>query len=322
MKKMNNIKNTLQIIVMILTIGLLLGCVNNKNPTIDTTRVIITMPETSEPEGGFDPAFGWGAGEHIHEPLIQSTLVQTDTQMQIIFDLAVSLSVSEDGLLWIVKIRDDIRFSNGEMLTAEDVAFTYNTVKNLSLVADFTMLDSARAIDETTIYFYMNRPFSVFAYTMANVGIIPKKNYNNQYGQHPIGSGRYFLKQWDKGQQIILEANPLYYGELPKIKTIIILFMREEAAFAAVQAGVVDFAYTAPSYGESSTKQLLKNYELISLPTIDNRGFNLPTININKTIGNEVTSDKAIRQAINIGINRQKIIDLVLYGYGRPAFSV
>ena len=52
------------------------------------------------------------------------------------------------------------------------------------------------------------------------------------YGQNPIGSGRYIMKQWDKGQQVILEANPDYYGEAPKMKQVTILFMEEDAAFA------------------------------------------------------------------------------------------
>lgn len=56
------------------------------------------MPTTSEPEAGFDPAYGWGAGEHVHEPLIQSTLTVTNTDLSIGMDLATDYSVSEDGL--------------------------------------------------------------------------------------------------------------------------------------------------------------------------------------------------------------------------------
>ncbi len=83
--------------------------------------VIVTMPPTSEPEAGFDPAYGWGAGEHVHEPLIQSTLTTTTTDLEIGLDLAVDYSVSEDGLLWTVTIRDDVFFTDGEPLTAWDV---------------------------------------------------------------------------------------------------------------------------------------------------------------------------------------------------------
>ena len=60
---------------------------------------------------GFDPAYGWGAGEHVHEPLIQSTLTVTTADLQIANDLATEYSVSDDGLTWTVKIRDDVKFT-------------------------------------------------------------------------------------------------------------------------------------------------------------------------------------------------------------------
>ena len=103
----------------------------------ERTSVVIAMGPTSEPEAGFDPAYGWGAGEHVHEPLIQSTLTVTNTDLTIGYDLATGYSVSEDGLTWTVMIRDDVSFTDGEPLTAEDVAFTYNTVKEASSVNDF-----------------------------------------------------------------------------------------------------------------------------------------------------------------------------------------
>ena len=96
------------------------------------TSVIIAMPPTSEPEAGFDPAYGWGAGEHMHEPLIQSTLTVTEADLSIGYDLATDVETSEDGMTWTVTIRDDAKFTDGEALTAEDVAFTYNTLKAVS----------------------------------------------------------------------------------------------------------------------------------------------------------------------------------------------
>ena len=70
----------------------------------DTSSVVIAMGPTSEPEAGFDPAFGWGAGEHVHEPLIQSTLTVTNTDLTIGYDLATEVAASEDGLTWTVTI--------------------------------------------------------------------------------------------------------------------------------------------------------------------------------------------------------------------------
>ena len=138
-------------------------------------EVIVTMPTTSEPESGFDPAYGWGAGEHVHEPLIQSTLTTTNTDLSIGMDLATDYSVSDDGLTWTVKIRDDVKFTDGEALTASDVAFTYNNCRDNSSVNDFSMLKEAVAVDDTTVEFHMNTPFAVWPYTMAIVGMLMTK---------------------------------------------------------------------------------------------------------------------------------------------------
>lgn len=286
--------------------------------------VIVVMGPTSEPEAGFDPAYGWGAGEHVHEPLIQSTLTVTTTDLKIGYDLATDMEASEDGLTWTVKIRDDASFTDGEKLTAADVVFTYNTLRDTSSVNDFTMLDRAEAVDDTTVRFYLKRPYSIWPYTMAIVGILPEHAYGPDYGEHPVGSGRYILKQWDRGQQVIFEANPDYYGEAPKMRKVTVLFMEEDAAFAAVMAGQADIAYTAASYSD----QTVPGYELLAFDTVDNRGFNLSAIPAGSVseqgvpLGNDFTSDVLVRRAINIGIDRDEMIEHVLNGYGSPAYSV
>ena len=333
MKMRKRMKSTAAILLSAaLALGLLSGCQGKdtssgqtaENSRADSDSVIIAMDPNSEPEAGFDPAYGWGAGEHVHEPLIQSTLTVTNTDLIIGYDLATDYSVSEDGMTWTVTIRDDVNFTDGEPLTAEDVAFTYNTVKEASSVNDFTMLDYAEAADSTTAVFHMTRPFSIWPYTMAIVGIVPEHAYDSAtYGSNPIGSGRYILRQWDRGQQVILEANPDYYGEAPKMRQVTILFMEEDAAFLAAQAGQVDVAYTSATYSD----QTVEGYSLASYASVDNRGFNLPampsgTDEEGRTVGNDFTSDVLVRRAINIGVDRQEMIDNVLNGYGSPAYSV
>lgn len=314
--------------VAALVVSLLLGCGGESGERSGGSRdgdsVVIALDPGSEPEAGFDPAYGWGAGEHVHEPLIQSTLTVTNTDLTIGYDLATGYSVSEDGLTWQVTIRRDAKFTDGEPLTAEDVAFTYNTVKETSSVNDFTMLDHAEAADDTTVIFHMTRPFSIWPYTMAEVGILPEHAYDSAtYGTEPVGSGRYILKQWDKGQQVILEANPDYYGEAPKMKQVTILFMEEDAAFLAAQSGQVDLAYTSAIYSEEE----MEGYTLAAYESVDNRGLNLPAIpettdSEGRAVGNDFTSDVLVRRAINIGVDRQEMIDHVLNGYGSPAYSV
>lgn len=329
------------IIAAIMSISLLTACGSGQDaPVGDTGKrqeegqggeespealdsVIVAMGPTSEPEAGFDPAYGWGAGEHVHEPLIQSTLTVTKPDLSIGYDLATDMQVSEDGMTWTVTIRDDVKFTDGEPLTASDVAFTYNTVKETSSVNDFTMLKEAVAVDDATIEFHMAKAYSIWPYTMAIVGIVPEHAYGPDYGEHPIGSGRYIMKQWDKGQQIIFEANPDYYGDEIKMKRVTVVFMEEDAAFAAAKAGQVDLAYTAAAYSDQS----IDGYELLSFETVDNRGFNLPAVTAGtgengNAVGNDFTSDVQVRRAINIGLDRQEMLNNVLNGYGTPAYSV
>lgn len=312
-------------------VGALAGCGGGadaqtapEQAAAQSDTVVVAMGPTSEPEAGFDPAFGWGAGEHVHEPLIQSTLTVTNTDLTIGYDLATGYSVSEDGLTWTVTIREDAYFTDGEQLTAEDVAFTYNTVKASSSVNDFTMLDYAEATDDATVVFHMTRPFSIWPYTMAVVGIVPEHAYDSAtYGANPIGSGRYMLEQWDRGQQFILTANPDYYGEPPRMQRVVILFMEEDAAFLAAQAGQVDVAYTSATY----SNETVEGYSLASYASVDNRGINLPAVpagtdSEGRAVGNDFTADVLVRRAINIGIDRQEMIDNVLNGYGTPAYSI
>ncbi|MDD6212109.1 MAG: ABC transporter substrate-binding protein, partial [Clostridiales bacterium] len=185
------------------------------------------------------------------------------------------------------------------------------------------MLKEAVAIDDTTVEFHMEKEYSIWPYTMAVVGIVPEHAYGPDYGSNPIGSGRYIMKQWDKGQQIIFEANPDYYGEEIQMKKVTVVFMEEDAAFAAVKAGQVDLAYTAASYSD----QTVDRYELLAFESVDNRGFNMPAVAASANenglpVGNDVTSDLQLRKAINIGIDRDEMITNVLNGYGSPAYSV
>lgn len=291
----------------------------------EKNTVIVALGE--EPSGGFNPAANWGSGEHCHEPLIQSTLVATDLEMHIVNDLATEYSCSEDGLTWTFKIRDDVKFTDGERLTSSDVAFSYNTVKNApTSEMDLSMMDEAVALDDTTVEIHLNKPFNAFLYSAAVIGIMPEHCYDENYGDNPVGSGRYIMARWDKGQQVILEANPDYYGEAPEIERVIVVFMDEDAALAAAKAGEVDMIYTSATYSD----QAIDCYSLLSVKTVDSRGVSMPTGKAGETkaegdvvyeAGNDVTADLAIRQAINYATDRDDIIHNVLNGYGTVAYT-
>jgi peptide/nickel transport system substrate-binding protein len=294
----------------------------------DPTQVIIAMGTGNEPTAGFDPIFGWAAGEHSHEPLIQSTLIATTVNMDFKNDLATDYEVTADGMRWTFTIRGDVKFTDGTALTAADVAFTLNSLKvSNGTEADLSMIREVTATSDTTVEIRMERPYNALLYTLAVIGIVPEHAYGEGYGAAPIGSGRYMLEQWDRGQQVILTANPSYYGEAPKIKRVIVVFMEEDAALAAARSGQVDVAATSAVY----SGQEIAGYEILACKSVDSRGISLPTLPPGATVGegaeaspagNAVTSDVAVRRALNYAVDRDLMVQNVLNGYGTVAFSV
>lgn len=296
----------------------------------DTDQVVVSMTVSSEPASGFDPLFSWGCGEHVHEPLIQSTLFTTDIDLNFVNDLATAYECSEDGLTWTFDIRDDVRFTDGEPLTARDVAFTINGINaNAAAEADLSMVSEAVAVSDTRVELHLSKPYNAMLYTLAVVGIVPEHAYDPAtYGANPIGSGRYMLEQWDRGQQVVLRANPDYYGEAPLMERVVVVFMEEDASLAAANAGQVDVAYTAATIVDAAHPA---GYGVLRCDSVDSRGISLPAVPAGAqrseggeahAAGNDVTCDVALRRAINQGVDRQRMIDGVLNGYGTAAYSV
>ena len=277
-----------------------------------------------EPEFGFDPMHGWGYHDSGTEPLIQSTILKRDKDNNFVNDLATDYDISSDFKKYTVTIRDDVNFTDGSKLTANDVAFSYNTAKEFGEGADLSSMKEAKA-DGNKVVFTLEKPDSTFINKLTDVGIVPEANYNNDtYGQNPIGSGPYKLAQWDKGQQFILEKNPDYYGKEPYFDKITNLFLDSDAAFAAIKNGDVDIAEVPVAYANET----VKGYHMEYFDSIDVRGISLPTqkdtgkvSEDNVTIGNNVTGDPAIREALNIGIDRQALLDGALNGFGDVSYN-
>jgi len=317
-----NLKKNL---VFFLAASMLFGmsaCQGNGNPATGTARqkdsVIIAIG--SEPET-LDPTRGWGHGS---SPIVQSTLVRYTSDLSFDNDLAVDYKLSGDGLTWTFTIRDDAYFTDGVKLTASDVAFTLETAKAAQSSVDLTYMESAAAQDDTTVIITLSKPASVFLNTLASIGIVPQHAYDEGYGTSPIGSGPYKFVEWKPQEQILFTANEDYYGGAPSIRDVTVVFMSEDAALAAVLAGEVDVAYSTATLGTTEAA----GYHVEAIPSADNRGFTLPVLpdegkvtENGAPIGNDVTCNLEIRQAIAYAIDRQEIADKVLNGFGRPAYS-
>lgn len=274
----------------------------------------------SEPDTGFDPTLGWG---RYGSPFFQSTLLKRDDQLKIVNDLATGYEISPDGKTWTVTIRDDANFSDGEPVKASDVKFTFETIIENGSVVDLNEIEQIQVIDKKIVEFTLKESQSTFVNNLVVTGIVPEHVYDEDYATKPVGSGPYQFVQWDRGQQLIVEENPEYYGKKPHLKKITFLFLNETAAFAAAQADQVDLIYLPAAF----SKKKVSGMRLEVVATVDNRGIVFPFVKSgNKTaqgdlIGNDVTADRAIRQAINLGIDRKALIEGALEGRGTPAYT-
>ncbi|MBD2256889.1 ABC transporter substrate-binding protein [Pseudanabaena sp. FACHB-2040] len=306
---------------------LLAGCASDSSdstasaPSQGGSAEQIVLAIGGESSEGYDPTLGWG---RYGSPLFQSTLLRRDQDLNIVNDLATGYTVSDDRRTWTVTIRQDAQFSDGEPLTAADVAYTFNKAAESGGLTDVTALEEAVATDDYTVELRLKQPQSAFVNRLITLGIVPQHAHGPDYARNPVGSGPYQMVQWDEGQQLIVEANPNYYGEAPGIQRLVFLFTEEDAAFAAARAGQAQVV----SVPQSLAVQSLSGMKLYDVASVDNRGLMFPyppptgqTTPDGRPIGNPVTSDLAIRQAVNYAVDRQALVEGVLEGYGSPAYG-
>ncbi|MEA2139183.1 MAG: peptide/nickel transport system substrate-binding protein [Solirubrobacteraceae bacterium] len=264
-------------------------------------------------------------GDNIYEgnPKAFNGLLRYDHDLNSQPDLAASLPTrSTDGKTVTVKLRDDVRFSDGAPLAAKDVAFTYNAIiapKTASPMA--TLLDSlvnAKAVDERTVQFDLRRADPAF-YDKLQIGILPehllagKDLKNASFNRKPVGTGPYVVTEFQPGGRIVEEANPDYFRGSPQIKRIVLTAVEDEnARVALLEKGTVDAAGVLPKLAPRVRRN--RDYNVLEVTTADARTLALPN-------RDPVLKDPAVRRALSYGVDRQKIVDGALAGVGEPAYG-
>lgn len=323
------LKNALLIMILLFV---MVACVDKKEEnTKETTakKDELVLGLGSEPEQGWDPIHGSG---HYGTAIFQSALFKRDIDLNIVPDLAKEYKLSEDKKVYEITLRDDVKWSDGEVFTADDVVFTYNLAKEEKTPGvNLSRLLEARKSDEYKVEIELNQPDISFMSSMCSLSIVPKHAYNQDYGKNPIGTGPFKLLEWKEGQQLIVEPNEYYYGDKVPFKKLTFLFFKDDdSVLATAKSGdcdMIKIPYTAKDIN-------VEGFHVESIKSIDNRGISMPvvknegkvtnddTMSPGSPIGNDVTSDLEIRKALNIAMDRQEIIDNVLNGEGTKANSV
>ncbi|HGE8268083.1 TPA: ABC transporter substrate-binding protein [Aeromonas hydrophila] len=275
----------------------------------------------SEPTEGFDPLLGWSHGSYLllHSPLLKQN---ADLSWQNVLTQAVT--PNQDGKGWLIRLKPDLTFSNGAPLTAEDVAFTYNSAAQGGGKIDMGNFVSAKVLSPTEVAISLSAPQSTFVNVLGSLGIVSKRDYDpKRYARHPVGAGPYRLVSFLPGQQLVVEANPHYAGGSNDFKRLVFVFIDEESAYAAAQSSQLDLVRIAPTLAPTVPDTL----KLWVRPSVENRGIVFPIPAAGKKdakgypIGNDVTSDVAVRRAINYAIDRKLLAAQLLEGHAIPAYS-
>ena len=313
-----------RILSLVLTIALaavmIAGCSNGTKEK-NTAEKAVTFSLLSAP-ASLDPATTTDGYSLMVETQLFSMLVDSHggNSAEISPDIATSWDISEDGLTYTFHLRDDVYFHNGKLLTAEDVAYTFNRV----MVEPYTsylavMIDYVEAVNDTTFVAHLLYPFSDFLTTIGSIyfGIVIEETITSSanFMYTPVGTGPYKLDgDYVPGQSFSFVYNDKYYGEEPDIKQIDFKIQPDtNTAVISLQNGEVDFV-PALTVNDIETVENDENLALYTAPS-----YTIHYVCFNKS--SEPFSNKAVREAVNYAINKQDLLDGATNGIGSIANS-
>jgi peptide/nickel transport system substrate-binding protein len=256
--------------------------------------------------------------------------------------LAQKWDVSADGLTWTYHLRSGVKWSDGEPLTARDVAYTFNRVmKGKYEKTNFgnyvAPLTSVEATDDLTVVMKLTKPTPIMLHLYLYIlpehiwkDIDEKKvsSYTNEPGPEGIvGSGPFIVKEHKKGQFVRLEANKSYWAGAPHVDELVFrIFSNEDSLAQALRRGEIDFA---DSLGANVFNSLDKAAGVKTVPA-QYSGFDEIAMNTGAALddgtpignGHPALKDKRVRIAIAHAIDTKVLVERVLGGHGAPGRSI
>jgi peptide/nickel transport system substrate-binding protein len=292
------------------------SCAAPENPAGDEGLVLADPYE----DESLHPLMGYGEGGMSK---IFDGLVTHDAQRRPRPALAAAVPApSADGKVWTVRLRGGVTFHDGSSFGPEDVVATYRTLldpKAASPVASsYTMLEEVRRAGADSVEFRLRHPYAPFAHTLT-LGIVPSealtggKLQSAPFNSRPVGTGPYRFAEWRRGERLVLTANERYWGGAPRIKRLTVAFVPDDNTRAQrMRRGDFDGTVLPPAL--AGTFSGVNGMTVHGHDTADYRGVMLPQ-------KNPVTSDLAIRRALNLAVDRDGMIRALLAGRGSPSFG-
>ncbi len=299
-------------VVLALALVALIGC--SANSTLSNDELVVVMggeAVTLDPHGQNDQP-----SSRVRKQ-IYNTLVTQNESMEIVPGLATEWEITDGGQTLTLKLREGVTFHNGNDFNAEDVKFSLERalasahVKNIVQAID---PNGITVIDDYTVEIKMLFPFAPILAHLAHtaISILDEEATiagGDDYGQNPVGTGPYKFVSWTLGDSIELTRFDEYWGEKALIENVRMRVITENAARAiAVETGDAHIVYdVAPS----DVARIEANPELKMI-----RSPNFSSQYIGFNVQKEPFDDVRVRQAINLALDMDSIVEAVYFGTG------
>ncbi len=299
-----------------------------------------------------DPAFAKSQANIWAIDHLYNGLVQLDDGLNVKPSIAKSWTISDDGLTYTFQLRDDIFFHDnaafpdgkGRKVVAEDIVYSFNRVWNGSINSPGAWIFNGRVVaenpfqttDSQTFVLKLAKPFRPMLgiLTMQYCSIVPKEaveKYGADFRKNPVGTGAFVFKRWLENQALFLTKNKNYFEEvngqkLPYLDGVRVSFVGDrKTAYLELIAGKTDFMSGLESSfinellsptGELLSKQA-KKLSFLKGPFLNSEYLGIRM----NTTGTNPLSNKKIRQALNFGFDRAKMLRTMRNNVGKPANS-
>lgn len=257
--------------------------------------------------------------------ILYTPLVALDEDMNYVPYLAESMALSEDGLTLTFTLRPEATWHDGEPLTAEDVVWSTNMYMDPELayanLQYFQFVDRVEATDEHTVVFHFTEPHSDAYADFLEWQPMPKHLLEDvpvsemrsaPFNQNPVGSGPFRFVSWTLNQQAVFEAYEDFFLGRPNLDRVVFRIIPDQTTqLTELLTGRIDYVRGLPP-AEAETVEESPNARLISYP---GRSY----VYLAWNTRNPLFESAAVRRALTMAINRQEIVDALLYGFGEVA---
>jgi peptide/nickel transport system substrate-binding protein len=265
---------------------------------------------------GLDPQLVPAFSRSRRSPMTYNQLVRFDENMTPLPELAESWQVSPDGLSWTFKLREGVRFHDGQELTSADVKFTFDRLFEKSPgKSDFIAVDKVEPAGRYGVKFMTKEPFAGLLAALGGFwGFIISEAGIKQHGdlnKAALGTGPFVLQDWKVEQQMVLKRNPNYFKKgLPYVDEVVLRIIPDEANIvAALRTGQIQHAFIE----DNKNYNLLKEEKTLTGYRSSRLGYEF--LNINASRG--PLKDVRVRQAISSTVDRAQVMRVAAAGFGR-----